>query len=161
MKRYYLFVIILVASMLIFQFVYAQPDDEGNPPPMNRMGKMLNLTDEQQSQIEDLRLNFEKEKLPLQSKIHELRTGLKLELTKDNYDEKKVNQMLDQIESVRKELHKKRINHMRSVRNILNDDQKKKFDMHILSNRKLGHGRQMPQDMPRHQMKRGPEFRNQ
>ena len=160
MKRYYLFVILMVVLISISQFVHAQPDDEGNPQPMNRMGRILDLTDEQQSQIEDLRLNFEKEKLPLKSKIHELRNGLKLELTKDNYDEKKVNQMLDQIESVRKEMHKKRINHMRSVRNILNDDQKKKFDMHILSDHKFKHDRRMPHNPPQHQMKRGPKFRD-
>lgn len=157
MKRYFLFVL-MVAVLMISQFIYAQPDED-NPEPMNKMGRMLDLNDEQQSQVEDLRLSFEKEKLPLKSKIHELRNGLKLELTKDNYDEKKVNQMLDQIESVRKEMNKKRINHMRSVRNILNDDQKKKFDIHILSDRKFKHDRGMHHDQPHHQMKqrRGPK----
>ena len=155
MKRYNLSIVMTVGFILISQFIYAQPDRD-NPQRMNRMGKMLDLTDEQQSQIEDLRLNFEKEKLPLQSKIHELRNDLKLELTKDNYDEKKVNQLLDQIESVRKEMHKKRISHMRSVRSILNDDQKKKFDMHILSDRNFGYDGGMPHDMPHHRMNRGP-----
>lgn len=153
MKRYYIFAIVAVGLILSSLFVYAQPDEEGDPQPMRRMGKMLDLTEEQQSKMQDLRLNFEKEKLPVQSKIHELRDGLKLEMIKDNYDQKKVDQMLDQIESARKEMDKLRINHMRSVRNILNDDQKKKFDMHILSERKFRHDRGMPHEMPNHQMR--------
>lgn len=154
MKRYCLFAILVVGLILTSRLVHAQPDED-NSPPMHRMGKMLDLTDEQQSKMQDLRLNFEKEKLPLQSKIHELRNGLKLELTKDNFDEKKVNQMLDQIESVRKEMHKMRIMHMRSVRSILNADQKKKFDMHILSDRKFGHEGGMPHDKPHPSMRQG------
>jgi Spy/CpxP family protein refolding chaperone len=153
-----LFSLVMLVFMLLMisSFVYGQPEDGGNPPPMKRMGRMLDLTDEQRSQVEDLRLSFEKEKLPLQSKIHELQNDLKLELTRDSFDEKKANQLLGQIESVRTELHKKRINHMRSVRNILNEDQKKKFDMHILSNQGFGHDQRMHHGMPHHQMNPGP-----
>lgn len=151
MKRYILYVLI-IAVLLNLQMVFAQPGDKDGPPRGDRMGKMLNLSDEQKSKIEDLRLNFQKEKLPLQSKIHELKNNLKLELTKDNYDEKKVDQTLDQIEGLKKEMHKKRINHMRSVRNLLTDEQKTKFDMHILSGRKFGddphkHGMRPPEHM--------------
>lgn len=150
MKRYILLFSIF-ALLINMQLLFAQPDDNDGPPFRDRMGKMLNLSDEQKSTIEDLRLNFQKEKLPLQSKLHELKTNLKLEITKDNYDEKKVNQTLDQIEKLEKEMHKKRINHMRSVRNILTDEQKKKFDMHILSNRNFNkrHSRQ-PAGPPEH-----------
>jgi Spy/CpxP family protein refolding chaperone len=147
MKKYILFFLI-GAFLLNFQLLFAQPEDNDGPPFRDRVGKMLNLSDEQKSKIEDLRLNFEKEKLPLQSKIRELKTNLKLELTKDNYDEKKVDQTLDQIEALRKEMYKKRISHMRGVRNLLTDEQKKKFDMHVLSDQKFRDG------PPMHHMQR-------
>ena len=147
MKKYVLFFLIC-AFFLNFQLLFAQPGDKDGPPFRDRMGKMLNLSDEQKTKIEDLRLNFQKEKLPLQSKIRELKTNLKLESTKDNYDEKKVDQTLDQIEALKKEMYKKRIDHMRSVRNILTDEQKKKFDMHILSDHKFRDG------PPMHHMQR-------
>jgi Spy/CpxP family protein refolding chaperone len=151
MKRYILFFLIFT-MLLNLQLLFAQPADNDCPPHRDRMGNMLNLSDEQKSKIEDLRLNFQKEKLPLQSKIHELRTNLKLELTKDSYNEKKVDQLLDQVESLKTEMHKKRINHMRNVRNLLTDEQKKKFDMHVLSDRKFGdgpptHGMRPPEHM--------------
>lgn len=147
MKRYILFFLIF-ALLLNLQLLFAQPEDEGGPPYRDRMGKMLNLSDEQKSKIEDLRLNFQKDKLPLQSKIHELKNNLKLELTKDNYEEKKVEQTLDQIEALKKEMHKKRINHMRSVRSLLTDEQKKKFDLHILSSREFKDGPPMHHMQP-------------
>ena len=158
MKLYSLGMAMLMLLM-ISSFIHGQSGNRDNPGPMNRMGRMLDLSDQQRSQVEDLRLSFEKEKLPLQSKIHELRNDLKLELTKDSFDEKKVNQLLGQIESVRTELHKKRINHMRSVRNILNDDQKRKFDMHILSGPGFGNDQRMHHGMPHHQMNPGPGFK--
>ena len=144
MKRYILFALIF-AVLLNLQLLYAQPRDKDGPPRGDRMGKMLNLSDEQKSKIEDLRLNFEKEKLPLQSKMHELKNNLKLEMTKDNFDEKKVDQILGQMASLRTEMQKKRINHMRSVRNLLTAEQKKKFDMHILSDHKFVGGHRGPQ----------------
>ena len=156
--KLYSVVMATVMLLIISSFVYGQPEDGDNPRPMKRIGRMLDLTDEQRSQVEDLRLSFEKEKLPIQSKIHELRNDLKLELIRDSFDEKKVDLLLGQIESVRTELHKKRINHMRSVRNILNDDQKKKFDMHILSSRGFGND-QRRHHTPPHRMNPGPGFK--
>lgn len=136
-------ILALLAIGLIFgsQSSFAQPGKGDGPRQgMHRMERMLDLTDEQQSQMEDMRLKFEKEKLPLQSQIHKLRSDLKLEMVKDQLDQRKVNQIIDQISATKTEMQKKRISHMREVRNILNDDQKKKFDMHILSDRKFGRG---------------------
>lgn len=133
-------VLLAIGLILNIQLVVAQGRDDGTRQRMHRMEKMLDLTDEQQSQIEDLRLNFEKEKLPMRSQIHKFRNDLKLEMVKDQLDQNKVNQLIDQIGSARMEMQKKRLSHMREVRNILNDDQKKKFDIHVLSDRKLGGG---------------------
>jgi Spy/CpxP family protein refolding chaperone len=157
MKRNILFVLTFVL-LLSIQLVFAQRGDEEGPPYGDRAGKMLNLSDEQKSKIEDLRLTFQKQKLPLQSKIQELRNDLKLELTKDNYDEKKVDQTLDQIGALKKEMYKKRINHMRSVRNLLTDEQKKKFDMHILSSRGFTDGPPMHNRQPSGKMMHGRPF---
>lgn len=131
MKRILLSLMIL-GLIAVSQMALAQPGDFDSRP-MFRMEKMLDLTDEQEAKIEDLRLNFQKERLLHRSRIQELRTNLKLELIKEGYDQKKVNQIVDEMEGLRKDLQKKRINHLRDVRNMLTDDQKKTFDMHILS----------------------------
>jgi len=152
-------ILALLAIGLIFgiQFAFAQPGKGDGPRQgMHLMECKLDLTDGQQSQMEDLRLKFEKEKLPLQSQIHKLRSDLKLEMVKDQLDQKKVNQIIDQISAAKTEMQKKRISHMREVRNILNDDQKKKFDMHVLSDRKFGRGNApMPNHHPQMQQMRG------
>lgn len=117
-------------------------------PP--RMGKMkhpgwqhaLQLTEEQQTQMQDLQLKFQKEILPLRTQLQKLRADLKLAITSDSYDEGKVNKIIQQMENVRTEIQKKRIAHQRAVRKLLTPEQQKKFDLHILK------GKGGPDGMP-------------
>ncbi|GAB4375774.1 MAG: hypothetical protein Kow0042_21470 [Calditrichia bacterium] len=111
-------------------------DDFFGPPPMPFLAEQLQLSDEQRDKIGELKLQMEKETLPLRTKMVEYRNELKLLLTSDNPSPSKVNKVLENISKVRQDMMSKHVNHMIQVRSLLSDDQKQKFDMMILSGRK-------------------------
>lgn len=111
---------------------------DGDGP--RHMMQMLNLTESQESQVLDLKLEHERQILPLRSKLKELRTQMKLEMTAEQFNQNKVSKLVDQMSSLQKEIHMKRLTHQRAVRDILNEEQKKKFDLHILSRGEKGKG---------------------
>ncbi len=114
-----------------------------NPPMQGRMqghrfegprfGKMLDLTEEQQTQIENSRLQMQKEMLPLRSELTQKRNDLKLLITSDNPNKAQIDKALEGISDVRLKMQQLRINQMLKVRSLLTDAQKQKFDMRILN----------------------------
>ncbi len=129
----------------------------GHPPMMPDMpqfGKMLDLTDEQKSKIEDYRLEMQKAMLPLRSQLMTNRNELKLLITADKVDRNKISQKIAATTNILKQIQEKRVDQLLKVRALLNADQKKKFDMKILSGRKgMRHG---PRKMGHPGMKCGP-----
>ena len=122
-------------------------------PPMGQMQgciKGLNLDDDQKAKIEKLRLEHQKEMLALRTETAGLRDKLKLLITADKFDQKAVNDLSDKIAKT----HEKRANmmakHLRSVRDILNDEQKVKFDQHVISGKMGFHGPGFDQGMMQH-----------
>ncbi len=99
----------------------------------HHMFSMLDLTDEQQTKITDLKLQHQKEILPLKSQMVEKRNELKVLMTSDNPDRSQINEIINQTGDIQKELKMKKVDHMIKVRSLLDADQKKKFDMKILS----------------------------
>ncbi|RMI08900.1 MAG: periplasmic heavy metal sensor [Calditrichaeota bacterium] len=116
--------------------VLAQPEHD-RPMDHHRLGRMLDLSEEQRAKMMDMHLQLKKEMLPLKAELKQLRAELKLALTSDSYDEGKVQKLLDKMASLRKEMALKRIRNQRAVRDMLTPEQRKKFDMFILS----GHGK--------------------
>jgi len=139
MKTHKIF--ILLAGMLFFSVTAMAQPAQGprsqRPGPGfargEHMMRMLNLTKEQRSKIMDMRLAMQKEMLPLRNKLITFRGDLKLEMTAEQFNQGKVNKTVDQIADVRKQMSLKRIQHMRNVRNILNPDQQKKFDLMVMN----------------------------
>ncbi len=120
---------------------FAQPAQRPQRPGFAkgmRMAKMLNLTQDQITKLSDMRLAMEKEMLPLRNQIVTLRGDLKLELVADNFNQGKVNKLVNQISDVRKQISLNMINHMRDVRSVLTPEQQKKFDLMIMQNKKGG-----------------------
>jgi Spy/CpxP family protein refolding chaperone len=105
----------------------------GAAPRMHRLDRILDLSDEQKSQMLDLHLQLEKEVLPLQSEIEKLHADLKGEMIAEKFNEASVKKLLDRISDLRQNIQYKRIMNQRAVRDLLTADQKKKFDLHILS----------------------------
>ena len=100
------------------------------------------LTAEQQTKMQDLRLAHQKEMLPLRTQLQKLQADLKLEITADKVNENKVKSMQGEISKLTSDLAGKRFAHMRSVRDILTPEQKKKFDERILTGGMMGQGPQ-------------------
>lgn len=110
------------------------------------MWQALDLTDEQQKKLLDMRLELQKEMLPLRTNMQDLRSQLKLELTKAEFNESQVKKLTEQIASIGQQIQMMRILHQRAIRNILTPEQQKIYDFHILSASKFreGEGFMMP-----------------
>ncbi|NOQ97979.1 MAG: periplasmic heavy metal sensor [Calditrichae bacterium] len=125
-------VLLSVAILLIsVGMLTARQKRDGDGP--QRMMRMLELTESQESQILDLKLDHEKQILPLRTELKGLRTKMKMELIAEKFNENKVSKLIDQMSNLQKEIHMKRVIHQRAVRDILTEEQRKKFDLHILS----------------------------
>ncbi len=132
MKRFILF-ITLIGALVWGGGMLAQPEHRG--PKKSRgehMAKMLDLSEEQQSKIIDLQLKLQKELIPLRSKMESLKGELKLAQTAEQFDQAKVDKLLNEMQSVRTQIQSKRIQHQQQVRSLLTAEQRKKFDAHLL-----------------------------
>ena len=130
MKHNILFVSLTVILLSVGMLV-AGPKRGGDNP--RQMARMLDLTESQESQIMDLKLTLQKEILPLRTELSNLRSQLKLEITAEDFNENKVSKLASQIADLQKQIRIKRILHQRAVRNLLTEEQKKKFDLHIIA----------------------------
>jgi Spy/CpxP family protein refolding chaperone len=100
------------------------------PGPMNRMETMLDLSDEQETQIEKVHLDFQKETLTVWNKIREKSAQLNTLIT-EGADKNKIDQLVDEMGDLRTEVNKARISTHLKVRELLTDEQKVKFDNHF------------------------------
>jgi Spy/CpxP family protein refolding chaperone len=155
MKRYLaIFTMLIIFAVGIVQ---AQPPatppagmpgpamDEFPMPP--NMGARLGLTEAQMDQIADLRLEMQKQVLPLRSELMSKRNELKLLLTADKPDMGKIKAKLKEIGDLRVQISTLWAQHLLKVRELLNDTQKKKFDSMILNGKGM---RGMPHHRPGH-----------
>lgn len=129
----------LLGVILLTGLAFAQ--GPGNPPvgperpmfgqkaPMSRLG----LTDQQQAKIEKLRLQFEKEMLPLRDKVKSLNTEYRLMVIDEKASKAQLKAQLDKISALRTTMALKRAEHQRQIRNLLTDEQKLKYDQHYLN----------------------------
>jgi Spy/CpxP family protein refolding chaperone len=125
---------------IIFMFSVLQARDGENLSRPNRFVRYLELSEDQQNQINDLHLQLEKELIPLKSEIEKLRNEMKLEMTAEKFNESKVKDLNDGISNLQKEIKLKHLLYRRAVRDLLTPEQQKKFDMQLLSDKrgKLG-----------------------
>lgn len=101
-------------------------------PAGMQMG-VANLTPEQKTKLQDLRLTHQKEMLPIQSQLQKLQSDLKLELTADKANDGKVKSLQGEISKLTSDLGAKKFAHMRSMREVLTPEQRKAFDQRVLS----------------------------
>jgi len=137
MKKRIIFFSLAILLMSVGMLTARQKRDGDGPRHMMRM---LELTETQESQILDLKLEHEKQVLPMKTELKELRTQMKLEMTAEKFNENQVSKLVDQMSDLQKEIRMKRVIHQRMVRDILTEEQKKKFDLHILSRGEKGRG---------------------
>lgn len=166
-------VLFTVIFLLVAGFSYAQPPQAPEHPPMMpgpgmsgdlpmpmqgpMFGKKLGLSEEQLAKIADYRLDLQKKMLPLRSDLVARRNELKLLLTADKPDQKKINQTIQAISQIRAKMGQLRAEHLLKVKSVLTPDQQKKFNTMILSGKrkmmnrgKMGGMRHHPEHMPGH-----------
>ena len=95
-------------------------------------GHNLNLTEEQKSKIEELRLAHHKKILPLKTDLNNKKTELKLLMAIDNPDMKKIESVIEEMGKIKVQIHKSCIQHKLEVRKLLTPEQQKKFDLKLL-----------------------------
>ena len=139
----------MVAGLLaIMNSSYAQP--QGNPggerfnqqAQRERGPANLNLSDEQKSKAEELRLNMQKSALPIRNQIGENKAKLRTLSTSENPDMKAINKLIDQNAELRAKLEKLRAANHQEFRKMLTEEQRVKFDSR-------SHGRMQNRDFQR------------
>lgn len=93
-----------------------------------RIFQMLNLSDEQKEQIKEIRLNGQKEALPIRNAIGEKQARLRTLRTADNYDADAVESVIEEISDLRNAQMLMRERHRQQVRELLTEDQRVIFD---------------------------------
>ncbi len=123
-----------MVGMLVVALAAATPGLAQKAPekkPMMHQGmscqSKLNLSAEQKEELQKMRLDFQKEMLPLKTKLQTKMLEFR-QLRLENAETEKINAKIDEIAQVRAELQKKSYAHHLEVRKILNEEQKKIFD---------------------------------
>lgn len=98
------------------------------------------LTEDQLSKIETLRIVHLKETTIQRNQMNELRAKKHTLMTSDNANMKEINAVIDQMTSNRNAMMKISAKHRQDVRNLLTDDQKVYFDSRPMRGHKHGNG---------------------
>jgi Spy/CpxP family protein refolding chaperone len=133
---------ICIAAGLVAVAAYAQeaPKEPKAPAPVvekrefrwvGRPG-LPDLTEDQQKQIDKLKLDLEKAVLPLETQLGVKAAELKALVVADNPNAGAVNAKLDDIGALRTQIHKKRVANRLEVRKLLTPEQRVAFDRRAL-----------------------------
>lgn len=104
-----------------------------------RLIAMLDLSDEQQEQVQSIHLNGQKEMLTLRTTLMQKRAELRTLTIGDNYDEAKVARLAEEIGDLHTQMLTKRTYHQQQIKEVLNEEQRIKFDtFHMNRGNKMG-----------------------
>lgn len=113
----------------------------GSPDEQSRMLNIPGLTDQQKEQINKIRLQTQKEALPIRNDMREKRARLNTLSTAEKADLNEINKVVEQIGDLQTQLMKKREAAKQQVRSLLNEEQKLYYDTHQRSMRHSRHGK--------------------
>lgn len=134
-------VIIIAVLMIAGSNLYAQQGRnyarQGQNMDQKQLCQMIpNLTEDQESKIESLRLENMKEMTAFRNQVNELMAKKQTFMTSENSDSKEINAVIDQMTDIHNKMMKASAKHHQDVRNLLTDDQKIIFDSRPMR----GHG---------------------
>jgi len=94
-------------------------------------GPMIpDLTEEQQEKIKAIRLETQKQKLPLQNELREKKARMSTLTTAENPDMKAINKLIDEMGAIKVKMEKIQAAQHQEVRKQLTEDQRVVFDSH-------------------------------
>lgn len=97
---------------------------DGYGPGNRAAWSQLDLTDEQEAALTELRLEHYKEMQPLRSQMIELKAKERALLLEDEVDMKALNSVIDDQTDLNNRIRKQRAEHRVSVRSLLTDEQR-------------------------------------
>jgi len=134
MKKQIIFLLGMLTLIVINLTAQTQERGERKEMAMNKMDKKermiakLELTDVQQTKMENLKVAHHKEVQPLKNKLREKRASLQSLTTSSSIDHKQVNNTIEAIGALETKLLKAKTNHKIAMRSLLSDKQKMMFD---------------------------------
>jgi Spy/CpxP family protein refolding chaperone len=90
----------------------------------DRIHEKLNLTDEQESQIEELQINHQKQMIDFRADIEKKELELRELKSKGNYSREEFIALTKEISELRSSMHLARANHQMDVYDLLDSSQK-------------------------------------
>lgn len=133
--------LVLLVSVLITSFSlssFAQRGPKAFRDSANFGGGIPNLTEEQQTKIQDFRVKHIKEVTPLKNELAEKKAHLKTLESSEKVDKDAINKTIDEISALQGKLMKMRVNHQLEVASVLTDEQKVFFNAHKGMKGKMG-----------------------
>ena len=139
-------VILLIAGDLFAQNGQGRRDfgdrqGRNNGDRMERFCNRLDLTEDQQVKMDDLRIKQMKNMLTIRNEIRENNAHRRTLRTADKADMKAINASVDNATELKNKQMKLKESHIQDVRNILTDEQKVKFDTFKSRDNGRGFGR--------------------
>jgi Spy/CpxP family protein refolding chaperone len=138
--KYKIFILAVLSLFVLSSFGFAK----GQSPKHGQRGcnmekpshgcemgfhKIPDLTEEQMTKIHELRVEHEKEILPLQAKVNSLWAELKVLALENNPNQQQINNKIDDIGKVKAQIQKTQIAHRLKVRELLTEKQKLHFNI--------------------------------
>ena len=130
--------VLFLGLMFYSQTITAQHHEMkmGQNHECNGIAKQIpNLTEQQQTQIKNLRVEHMKKVQQLKNLIDVKKAELKVLQTADKPDLNAINKKIDEKASLKTELEKERAAFRQKVRSLLNDEQKIIFDAKMQKNK--------------------------
>jgi len=87
----------------------------------------INLTDEQKDKLKSMTTEFQLKKVDLEAEIQKANILMRDLMHDDNISESNVFKAIDRVTSLKADMKKMHYSHMKSVKNVLTDEQKDKL----------------------------------
>ena len=124
----------LIMMVLVISAANAQQgqrsggNGQGNGNRQGDYAQELNLTEDQQAQMQSMRLNVQKDLLPLRNKLGENMAKMRTLRTAENADMKAINKLIDDNSDLRGNMAKLQAANHQEVRKMLTEEQRIMFD---------------------------------
>jgi Spy/CpxP family protein refolding chaperone len=113
---------LFVASVALSQERPRRPEGAMVGP---RLLERLNLNNDQKSQIEKLRAEFQKQQIAQRAKVQTARVELRQVLRAENPDKSAIEKKINEVAQLNAQLQTARVNHLLNVRKVLTPEQQK------------------------------------
>ena len=129
MKRKIIIFTIISATLLSITIaISAQDKPYMRMNRLDNVAQVLELTDSQKADIEELTKDFRLETARLRNELQSERLALRSLQRATNPDKKAIYAQIDKVSELRTEIQKRRVDQHMKIRNVLTEDQKTLFD---------------------------------